>query len=167
MAKGIVDLFLIYQFIKKLVTPFEKWDAFRLGLIDKDGNILIKKKDRNTLEQQKALGYFDILILNLKKLLGKIPGGKSRIATFAAALYLIRESKTTDSPLLSESNTFHTKQQLLDTIKECETLYKDEIEVLFDMMDEETVTGLVPLEPTKPLMKQNKKTKVIRRITTF
>lgn len=139
MARGVVDLFLIYSFIKKLVTPFDQWEAFKQGVIDKDGNILIKKKDRNKLDQRRSLGYFDVLILNLKKLLGKIPGGKSRIATFAAALYLIRESKNPESPLLSESYSFHSKQKLLETIKECEINYKDEIDVLFEMMDEETV----------------------------
>ena len=38
-----IDLFVTYRFIKLLVTPFEETDAFKLGIIDKDGNrILIK-----------------------------------------------------------------------------------------------------------------------------
>ena len=40
MAKGVVDLFLIYQFIKRLVTPFDKWDAYKAGVIDKDGKVI-------------------------------------------------------------------------------------------------------------------------------
>jgi len=40
----IVDLFLVYQFIRRLATPFIKWDAFKEGVIDKDGKVLIKKK---------------------------------------------------------------------------------------------------------------------------
>ena len=90
MAKGVVDLAAIYMFLKRLVTPFEQWDAYKTGLIDKNGKVIVDKADR-TPEQNKSFGYFDRLVANLKKLLGKIPGGKSRIASFAAALLLLRE----------------------------------------------------------------------------
>ena len=90
MAKGVVDLAAIYMFLKRLVTPFDQWDAYKTGLIDKDGKVIVDKADR-TPEQNKSFGYFDRLVANLKKLLGKVPGGKSRIASFAAALLLLRE----------------------------------------------------------------------------
>ena len=89
MAK-VLDLFLIYQFLRRLVTPFEKWDAFKTGVIDKDGKVIVDKDDR-TKEQKDSWGYYDRLLANLKKLLGKIPGGKSRLASFAAALLLLKE----------------------------------------------------------------------------
>ena len=87
---GVIDLYLAYRFLKNLVLPFEKWDAFKAGVIDKDGAILIPKKDR-TPEQRASFGYFDLIGMNLKKLLGKLPGGKSAIASYAAALLLLRE----------------------------------------------------------------------------
>ncbi len=90
MAKGVVDLAAIYMFLKRLVTPFDQWDAYKTGLIDKNGKVIVNKADR-TPEQNKSFGYFDRLVANLKKLLGKIPGGKTRIASFAAALLLLRE----------------------------------------------------------------------------
>jgi hypothetical protein len=90
MAKGALDIALIYSFLRRLTTPFEKWDAYESGLIDKDGKVIVKKQDR-TIDQNKTWGYFDRLVANLKKLLGKIPGGKSRLASFAAALLLIKE----------------------------------------------------------------------------
>lgn len=90
MPKGVVDLFLIYQFLKRLVTPFDQWDAYKAGIIDKDGKIILPQ-DKRTPEQQKTWGYYDRLLANLKKLLGKIPGGKSKIASYAAALLLLRE----------------------------------------------------------------------------
>jgi len=89
-AKKALDLFMIYQFLRRLVKPFEKWDAYKLGVIDKDGNVLIDKKDRDK-KQKDSWGYYDRLLANLKKLLGKIPGGRSRLASFAAALLLLRE----------------------------------------------------------------------------
>jgi hypothetical protein len=87
----VVDLFLVYQFIRRLATPFKDWEAFKLGIIDENGNVLKKRKDLLTVKERQAFGVYDVMILNLKKLLAKIPGGSSRIASYAAALYLIRE----------------------------------------------------------------------------
>lgn len=87
----IVDLFLVYSFLKRLATPFDKWKAYELGIIDEKGNQLKKRKDFTRIEERNAFGIFDIMILKLKKLIAKIPGGQTRIASYAAALYLIKE----------------------------------------------------------------------------
>jgi len=104
MATGVVDIFMVYQFLKRLATPFEKWDAFKEGIIDKEGNILKKKHQRGTLPEKAAFKIFDLMILKLKRLMGKIPGGKTRIASYAAALWLIKEDwqNKTEEELLSE-----------------------------------------------------------------
>lgn len=102
MSSGAVDLFLIYQFIKRLATPFEKWDAFKYGIIDKDGKVLRKKSTLKTTEEKNAWGNFDILVANLKKLLGKVPGGKTRLASYAAALLLLKEHNIIDTDNINE-----------------------------------------------------------------
>ena len=102
----VVDLFLVYQFIRRLATPFDKWDAYKEGIIDDKGKVLIKKKDFTNSRQRKAWGIFDIMIANLKKVLGKVPGGQSRLASYAAALFLIKEYKAfTDESMLTEDLT--------------------------------------------------------------
>ncbi len=88
---GIGNIYFVYQFLKKLVTPFEKTKAFELGIIDEKGKILKRRRDLETSEEKDAYNLSDTLIWNIKKLMGKIPGGKSRIASYAAALYLIKE----------------------------------------------------------------------------
>ena len=93
----IVDLYLVYSFIKRLTTPFVEWPAYALGIIDADGNILKKRSTLTGIEKD-AFGVYDLMILRLKKLLAKVPGGQSRISSYAAALWLIKESKN-----LSES----------------------------------------------------------------
>lgn len=99
----VVDLFLVYQFIRRLATPFDKWEAYKLGIIDANGKVLIKRKDFTNSQQSKAWGIFDIMIANLKKLLAKIPGGSSRLASYAAALFLIKEYKAfTNESMLTE-----------------------------------------------------------------
>ena len=60
----VVDLFLVYSFIKRLVTPFNKWEAYKLGIIDETGKILIKRKDFLKNDQKRAFGVFDQMILN-------------------------------------------------------------------------------------------------------
>lgn len=102
----VVDLFLVYQFIRRLATPFNKWEAYKLGIIDGEGKVLIKRKEFTTKAQRKAWGVFDIMIANLKKLLGKVPGGQSRLASYAAALFLIKEYKHfTKESVLTEDLT--------------------------------------------------------------
>ena len=98
----VVDLFLVYQFIRRLATPFNKWKAYELGVIDDKGEVLVKKKDRDST-QRKAWGIFDRMVANLKKLLAKVPGGSSKLASYAAALYLIKEwNHFSDESMLNE-----------------------------------------------------------------
>ena len=118
MAKGVIDLAAIYMFLKRLVTPFDQWDAYKTGLIDKNGKVIVDKADR-TPEQEKSFGYFDRLVANLKKLLGKIPGGKTRIASFAAALLLLREQN------LDPDDIEYLEECLEHYMKEAEMLVEE------------------------------------------
>jgi len=90
---GIGNIYFVYQFLKKLVTPFEKTKAFELGIVDEKGKILKRRRDLETSEEKDAYNLSDTLIWNIKKLMGKIPGGKSRLASYAAALWLIKEQQ--------------------------------------------------------------------------
>lgn len=90
MARG-VDLFMVYNFLRKLTTPFDETEAYKLGIIDKDGDFLKTRKELRTTEERKALGVFDVLVFNLKKILARVPGGRTRLGTYAAAMWLIKE----------------------------------------------------------------------------
>ena len=37
------NVYFVYQFIKKLVVPFNQTDAFKLGIIDEKGKVLKKR----------------------------------------------------------------------------------------------------------------------------
>ena len=91
MAVPIVDLYLAYQFLRRLATPFTKWDAYKLGIIDEHGVVLRKRKTLKNSAELNAWGHFDIIAANLKKLLGRVPGGEAPIASIAAALLLLKE----------------------------------------------------------------------------
>jgi len=90
---GIGNIYFVYQFLKKLVTPFNKTKAFDLGIVDEKGKILKRRRDLEGDEEKSAYTLSDTLIWNIKKLMGKIPGGKSRLASYAAALWLIKEQQ--------------------------------------------------------------------------
>ena len=117
----LVNAFVIYKFIKLLVTPFNKTDAFKLGIIDAKGNYLKKQKDLETREEKLASNIFTRLVFNLKKLLAKVPGGSSQIATFAAGLALIREEVEkigADGDLVEEAFHDYVKEHHNLDIKE-------------------------------------------------
>jgi len=104
------DLFYAFRFLKLLVTPFEKTKAFELGIIDKDGVVLKKGAERSTPEEKSAYTVFYILVFNLKRIMAKAPGGKSVIARYGAALFLIKEHTG-----MSEKKLIKTLEKALDT----------------------------------------------------
>ena len=92
MAK-LVDLYLVYRILRRLTQPFKDWEAYDLGIIDDNGNILKKSSERKSQQEKDAFTKFDLMILKMKNLLGKVPGGKSTLASYAAALMLIKEGE--------------------------------------------------------------------------
>lgn len=101
-----LDNLIAFRVLYALTTPFDKTPAFKSGVIDADGNILVKS-DKRTALQNDSYDVLDRLVFSLKRLLGKIPGGKSNIASLAAAYSLIREAYAggLDEPELSKFNT--------------------------------------------------------------
>lgn len=86
------DLVYTFRFLRLLTTPFEKTKAFELGIIDKAGKRDKKKVpyiDSQALKD--AYTPFHRIVFNIKKLMEKVPGGKTRLASYAAALFLIKE----------------------------------------------------------------------------
>lgn len=91
MSKTI-DNVIAFRVLYLLVTPFEKSDAYKLGIIDKEGNQLKKMKDLKTQDEKSSYNYLTKLVFNLKKLIAKVPGGSTQFASFVAAYWLIKES---------------------------------------------------------------------------
>ena len=86
----IGDLFYAFRFLRLLTQKWETTPAFKLGLIDKDGKRLKDIKIDNP-GKKSAYTVFHRLVFNVKRLLQKLPFGKTTIAKYAAALYLIKE----------------------------------------------------------------------------
>ena len=80
----IIDAVIAYRILKLLVTPFNKTQAYKLGIIDDKGKVLIKSKQITTQQQRKAYTLLIRFVFNLKKLLAKV-GVRGPLGTSAAA----------------------------------------------------------------------------------
>jgi len=93
-----IDLFVTYRFLRLLTTPFEKTDAYKLGIIDKNGNRIRKPKSTQpavelaTSELKNSYTILHKLVFNIKKLFGKVPGLRTKTGTYAAALFLLKDT---------------------------------------------------------------------------
>jgi len=90
LNESAVDLFITYKFIRLLVTPWNKTEAFDAGVIDAKGKLLVKGSAQSSA-QKKTYTIFERLVFNMKRILEKVPFGSSRIKSYAAALYLLKE----------------------------------------------------------------------------
>ena len=107
-----IDLFVTYRFIKLLVTPFDKTPAFKLGIIDKDGARVMEKTVSRGMqptvligdEQKSAYTVLHKLVFNIKKIFQKVPGLRTKLGTYAAALFLLKDTfkESVDDPDMFE-----------------------------------------------------------------
>ena len=93
MASRAVDLLITYRIMKLLVTPFDKQEAFKYGIIDKQGKVLKPWRTISKTAEKQSYTILHRFVFNLKRILQKVGlGGK--LGTFAVALAtLIRENK--------------------------------------------------------------------------
>jgi hypothetical protein len=93
MASRAIDALITYRIVKLLTTPFERQEAFKYGIIDKDGTVLKKSKTLKTEKERKAYTILHRFVFNLKRILQRVGLG-SRLGSFAVALaLLIKENK--------------------------------------------------------------------------
>ena len=81
----VIDALIAYRVLKLLVTPFNRTKAFKFGIIDDKGKVLIKSKDLpNSGPQREAYTLLIRFVFNLKRLLSKV-GIRGPLGTSAAA----------------------------------------------------------------------------------
>ena len=95
ILKRAADLAYTFRFIRMMVMDWSSWDAYKLGIIDENGK-RNKKVKLDTDEKKSAYTPFIRLAANIKRLVSKIPGGGSKLGSFASALFLIKEKVGTE-----------------------------------------------------------------------
>ena len=153
-----IDLFVTYRFIKLLVTPFEKTDAYKLGIIDENGNRIMpppvggvrqtKPTPLRTTDEKNAYTILHKLVFNIKKIFAKVPGLRTKLGTYAAALFLLKDTfkESVDDPDVFEKEFMkYLKEQgyeIDDSISEevigfGEVLPKGEYTLVNDILNKE------------------------------
>ena len=84
-----IDTVIVFRILKLLTTPWKEQAAYKEGLIDSKGKRL--KKQKVTSSKIHAYTFLHRLVFNLKRMIEFLPGGKTRLASYAAALFLIKE----------------------------------------------------------------------------
>ena len=99
-----IDLFVTYRFLRLLTTPFKDTDAYKLGIIDEKGNRIMLPKPKTgvkilkpqvelvTSEQKNSYTILHKLVFNIKKLFAKVPGLRTKVGTYAASLFLLKDT---------------------------------------------------------------------------
>ena len=149
-----IDLFVTYRFLRLLTMPFEDTDAFKLGIIDENGNRVMQKKVKKpavelvTSEQKSSYTILHKLVFNIKKLFNKVPGLRTKVGTYAAALFLLKDTfkESVDDPdvfekefvkFLKENNIELDDEISEEVIGFGEVLPKGEYVLINDILNKE------------------------------
>lgn len=86
------DMFFVYEFLRRLSTPYNQWPAFKAGIIDGKGNIL-KSVQELDAKQKQSWNYIDVLSVGIKKLVDRVPNTRQKLASITGTMLLMRERK--------------------------------------------------------------------------
>jgi hypothetical protein len=121
LVQRAVDIYYTFRFLRQLVTPWNETAAYKLGLVDENGK---KLKSPVTAQEKDAYTLFFRLVYNIKRLLNKAPFGKTKLASYAAALWLIKENTNMSSDAIYEGFKQYVKDQNIEldnTLSESKT----------------------------------------------
>ena len=91
-----VDILITYRLLRILTTPFEKQDAFKYGIVDKNGKVLRKYSTLKDTKEKKAYTWLHRFCFNVKRIMGKVGLG-GRLGSIAASLaVLLKEHNDAD-----------------------------------------------------------------------
>lgn len=156
MSSRLIDNLIAAKLLYMLVTPFDKTDAFKLGIIDAKGKVL---RPANTLKNDKekdAYNYLTRLIFNVKRLINKLPGGENNLKNLTAAYFMVKEKYEGRSSYINEKQ-FTALVEKLDRV----TLVEEQIAVEKALKLQEEGEGGAPANVTgagvstdKPVVKK-------------
>ena len=109
-----IDLFVTYRFLKLLVTPWKKQEAYKLGIIDANGKSLKKSRDLGLESEREAFTLLHRLVFNCKRIMSKIPFVRSQLGTYAAALFLLKEHYKIENLPEAQVTKYLLENKLID-----------------------------------------------------
>ena len=98
-SMNVVDTVIVFRILKMMTRKWEEMDAYKFGLIDDNGK-RIKSKKPKTSEEKNSFTLLHRLVFNLKRVLELLPFGRTRLASYAASLALLKENFNIDGESL-------------------------------------------------------------------
>ena len=111
-AMNVVDTVIVFRILKMMTRKWSEMDAYKFGLIDDNGK-RIKTKKPKTSEEKNSFTLLHRLVFNLKRVLELLPFGRTRLASYAASLALLKEHFEIDCKYLEESFYNYLKENNL------------------------------------------------------
>ena len=140
MASRGIDFLITYRVVKLLVTPFDKQEAFKNGIIDEKGKTLKKYRDLRTEKERKSYTLLHRFVFNLKRILQRVGLG-SKLANFGVALALLikEDNKYAEHKTLIESTIIkylkdeNLFEEMLNEVREIPEIEAEPYMVCFGM----------------------------------
>ena len=162
----IVSNLIAYKILSMIVTPFNKTDAYKQGIIDEKGKVLKKASTLKTTAEKSSFTYLHRLVFNMKRIINKLPGGENRTKNMIAAFFLIKESYSKSKPVITESRLEQRYKEILDVVdRQDVTLVEEEMIVNKFMEDVAANATGTAVSTDEPLVKP-KDTMRRKKLTT-
>ena len=120
-----VDSLIAYRILKLLVTPFDKTDAYKLGIIDAKGKELKRMQELNSVNERDAYTLLHRLVFRIKKIIEKVPIDNKKILSLAAAYALIKEAPALAITLIGVTVDHQLQSGSADQAKKVQSALKD------------------------------------------
>ena len=124
----LLDRQFTLKILKMLTTDFKDMDAFKQGIIDKDGNVLKKSYQLKTQKERQAYTYLDRLVVILKKAIkqNEKRGDFTLTRALSPALWVVREQLEAGSRATVDVESKYNKLYTLDICLVEEQIVTDE-----------------------------------------
>jgi len=96
------DTYYTFRFLKTMTTKWTDMEAYKRGIVDENGKVL-KKSSQISSEDKSHYTLFHRLVFNIKRILEKLPFGKTKLASYAAALFLLKEETNLSQEQIKEA----------------------------------------------------------------
>ena len=96
---ALIDAYTTYRIFTTLTKPWKEQDAYEFGIIDDKGKVLRKARELKNRKEKDSYSILIRFIFNLKRLMEKLPGGKSKIGSYAIAAVVFLKEEEDDEEL--------------------------------------------------------------------
>jgi hypothetical protein len=111
---SILELLVMNKLIDLLTKPWIELPAYKFGIIDKNGKQLRTTYQLKTSQEKNAYGTLQKFAFNLRRLIEKLPGGKSQLAKYLSVYALFKEDTDLNDKFLENFENINSIDTLFE-----------------------------------------------------